>query len=222
MKRRAPRSACRTGRTAVPGDEWHIRNCRRCDAFPPSRLRMCARRHCHRSHILPQPDLLICRAVRRSKQRGCKRHALQISGVVSASVTGRGNLSQSSSICAVGTRIARPSRREAGSMLGWRNIAHYATFVALLDCRYDDRPPAVAPVEPANPAEAPEPRMPAPDLPPPQRSEVDLNPGPGTGPVASTLAVGGFGGEAGAGGVGGTAGLSGSGGVAATSPQPIR
>jgi hypothetical protein len=107
-------------------------------------------------------------------------------------------------------------------MLGWRTIVHYATFVALLDCRYDDRPPALTPAEPANPAEAPEPRVPTPELPPPERSEVELNPGPGTGPVASTFGVGGFSGTSGAGGVAGTGGLGGSGGVAATSPQPIR
>jgi hypothetical protein len=107
------------------------------------------------------------------------------------------------------------------TMLTPRGIAQVATVVALFNCRHDDRPPAVAPAPPANPAEAPEPRIPAPDL-PPERSEVDLDPGPGTGPIASILSVGGFAGNAGAGGVSGAGGLSGSGGAAATPPHPIR
>jgi hypothetical protein len=105
-------------------------------------------------------------------------------------------------------------------MLGWR-IMHFATFIALFDCRYDDRPPAVAPGEPANPAESPEPRIPAPDL-PPERSEVDLDPGPGTGPVATTFGVGGSAGGGGGSGSGGIGGLGGSGGAGATPPHPIR
>lgn len=113
----------------------------------------------------------------------------------------------------IGTRLAR----WMGIMLSLKSVAQFATVVALFDCRYDDRPPAVAPAEPANPAEAPEPRVPAPDF-PPERSEVDLDTGPGTGPVASVLGVGG---SAGTGGVGGAGGLSGSGGAAATHPQPI-
>lgn len=109
-------------------------------------------------------------------------------------------------------------------MLTFRSIAQFATFVALFDCRYDDRPPAVAPAEPANPAESPEPRVPAPDL-PPERSDVRLDPGPGTGPIATTFGIGGFGGNAGASGAGGVSGSgasSGSGGAAAGPPQPIR
>lgn len=107
-------------------------------------------------------------------------------------------------------------------MLGFKSIAQFATVIALFNCRYDDRPPAVAPGEPANPAEAPEPRIPAPDLPPERSDEVQLQPGPGTGPIASTFGVGGFAGNGGAGGFGGIGGLAGSGGAAATSPQPIR
>jgi hypothetical protein len=106
------------------------------------------------------------------------------------------------------------------TMLDLRSAAKVATAVALLSCRYDDRPPAVAPSEPANPAQAPEPRVPAPDF-PPERSEVDLDPGPGTGPVASVIGIGGAAGTGGVGGTGGTGGLSGSSGAAATHPQPI-
>jgi hypothetical protein len=105
-------------------------------------------------------------------------------------------------------------------MLAIRSIAYGTLFIALLDCRQDDRPPVMIPSEPANPADSPEPRVPAPNL-PPERSDLQLDQGPGTGPIAANMNVGGFAGGGGAGGAAGAGGMSASGGTAATSPQPI-
>ncbi|HTM44139.1 MAG TPA: hypothetical protein VL137_04245 [Polyangiaceae bacterium] len=94
-------------------------------------------------------------------------------------------------------------------MLALRSIAQFATFVALINCRSEDRPPRVAPGDSNNPTAESGARIPTPDLNPRAR----MDPGSSTGPIAT------IGGEGAFGGAGGAGGMGGSGGSAAAFPE---